>query len=149
MSSNDALSDRQMLEKIKDQLDQQSRTLGLRFYLSIATTYIVMFLSVGLASLSLGKAKELSWIVLIPLLCAFLTFYWAWLNYSQTYHKKFAISGSILLVVGALTWAKLSASFPIIICPIQIAIISLVGLLTLSGIIFIFVGLAPSLVKKK
>ncbi|MCJ7515227.1 MAG: hypothetical protein MUO89_04540 [Dehalococcoidia bacterium] len=150
MGSNDALSDRQMLEKINDQLEQQGKTLGLRFYLSIATTYIVMFLSIGLASLSLGKTKELSWIILIPLLCALLTIYWTWLKYRQTYHKKFAISGSILLFIGVPTLDKLLNSFPInSMCPIQIAICYLAALLTLSGIILIFVGLAPSLAKKK
>lgn len=135
------------LRHIQNQLKRQERTAQLRFRLAVASTYIVMFLSVGLASLSLGKGKELVWIVLIPFLCALLTGYWACLKYRQNYHKKLAISGSILVAVGVETLAILLISYPVIICPIQIAAYCLVALLIALGIILMV--LALWLAKKK
>ena len=68
MSSNDALSNRQMLEKIKDLLERQEKTARPRFHRGIAITFIVLTLSILIASLSLGKTIDLNWVVLILLL---------------------------------------------------------------------------------
>jgi len=115
MSNNDALSDRQMLDRIKDQLEHQGKTLRLRFYLSLAITFIILSLSVLLASLSLGKAMDLRWLISILLIGGALIIYWAYLDFNQNYRKSFAISGSILLIAGALTGLSLPtliAMFP-------------------------------------
>jgi len=64
MGSNNALSDRQILEKIKDLLERQERIAWCRFRFSIGLTFIVVSLSVLLASWSLGKTMEPRWFIL-------------------------------------------------------------------------------------
>jgi hypothetical protein len=138
MGSNDALSNRQMLERIKDQLEHQGKTLRLRFYLSIAITFIVLSLSILLASLSLGKAMDLRWLISILLIGGALIIYWAYLDFNQNYRKSFAVSGSILLVTGALTGLALPtliAMFPCIEFKIRI-----IG--SVFAIFLIFSGIA-------
>ena len=64
MGSNNALSDREMLEKIKDQLEGQERAAWWRFRFGIGLTFIVVSLSVLLALWSLGKIMEPHWFAL-------------------------------------------------------------------------------------
>lgn len=146
MGSNDALSGRQMLEKIKDQLERQEKTAWHRFNLSIATTFIVVSLSVLLASLSLGKTMELRWLILMLLLGGVLLWYWSWFEYTQKPRKGFAIAGTVLLIVGCSIWLKLFDPLPCITSAVRIVAGYLIFLLMLSGVILILV---PRLVKKK
>ncbi|MGA7678186.1 MAG: hypothetical protein WCA51_07420 [Dehalococcoidia bacterium] len=138
MGSNDAFSDRQMLERIKDQLEHQGKTLRLRFYLSIAITFIVLSLSVLLASLSLGKAMDLRWLISILLIGGALIIYWAYLDFNQNYRKSFAVSGSILLVAGALTGLALPTL--IVVFPCIESKIRIIG--SVFAIFLIFLGMA-------
>lgn len=141
MSSNDALSDRQMLERIKDQLERQRKTLRLRFYLNIAITFIVLSLSVLFASLSLGMAAELRWLILMLLLGGVLIIYWASLDLSQNYRKSFAVSGSILLAAGVLGWAILLPHlFPFISSLVRIVGGLLINLIVILGVILMFLA---------
>lgn len=124
MGSNDALSNRQMLERIKDRLEHQGKTLRLRFYLSLGITFIVLSLSVLLAALSLEKAMDLRWLISILLIGGALIIYWAYLDFNRNYRKSFAVSGSILLVAGALIGLALPtliAMFPYIESKIRIS----------------------------
>jgi uncharacterized membrane protein len=145
MSSNDALSDRQMLEKIKGQLERQEKTARLRFRFAVAITFIVLSLSVLLASLSLGKTIELRWFSLPLLFVGLLTIYVSLVEFSQEYRKNFIVSGSILLIIGVLTVVLTS---PTLVTPFSFisyqvrAVAGWVGvLLMLSGIVLIFLPL--------
>ncbi|MBN2463757.1 MAG: hypothetical protein JXB43_09205 [Dehalococcoidia bacterium] len=146
MGSNDALSDRQILEKIKDLLEHQGKTLRLRFYLGLAITFIVLSMSVLIASLSLGKTIDLNWFVLILLLVALYVIYWAWLELCQNYRKSFAVSGYILLVVGMLALDALLYLFPFYASLVCIVCYSLAGLIVLLGVILM--SLAPMRIRK-
>ena len=149
MSRNDALSDRQMLEKIKDQLERQEKTALLRFWREIAATLIGVSVTVWLAWLGLGKTTELGWLTLIPLLGGLLIIYWSCLEFRRNYRKSFAVSGSILFVAGVLTLLTLptlAAMFPCIAYRVRIAVVCLVALLILLGSILTF--LAPRCIRK-
>jgi hypothetical protein len=148
MSSNDALSDRQMLERITNQLDRQGKTLKLRFYLSIAITFIILSLTVCFASLSLGMAVELRWLILMLFLGGLLIICWASLDFRQNYRKSFAVSGSVLLVAGVLGWAiLLPYLFPFISSPARIIGVLLINLAVILGVILM--SLAPRRISKK
>jgi hypothetical protein len=149
MSSNDALSDRQMLERITNQLERQRKTLKFRFYLNIAITFIILSLTVLFASLSLGMALELRWLISILLLGGVLIIYWASIDFNQNYHQGFAVSGNILLVAGLLAGLALPvliAIFPCIASKIRI-IGSIFAILSiLSGIALM--SIAPRRTRK-
>jgi hypothetical protein len=148
MGSNDALSDRQMLERITNQLDRQGKTLKLRFYLSIAITFIILSLTVCFASLSLGMAVELRWLILMLFLGGLLIICWASLDFRQNYRKSFAVSGSVLLVAGVLGWAiLLPYLFPFISSPARIIGVLLINLAVILGVILM--SLAPRRISKK
>jgi uncharacterized membrane protein len=145
MSRNDPVIDE--LRDIRNRLEKQGKTLRLRFYLNMAITFIVLSLSVLLASLGLGKAIELRWLVLILLLGGILIIYWARLDLSQDYRKCFAVSGSILLVAGVLGWAiLLQYLFPFIVSLVRIVAGLLVNLALILGVILM--SLAPRRVRR-
>jgi hypothetical protein len=145
MSDNDKVIDE--LRDIRNQLEKQGKTLRLRFYLNMAITFIVLSLSVLLASLGLGKAIELHSLVLILLLGGILMIYWARLDLSQDYNKRFAVSGSILLVAGVLGWAiLLQYLFPFIVSLVRIVGGLLINLALILGVILM--SLAPKRIRK-
>jgi len=145
MSGNDPVIDE--LRDIRNRLEKQGETLRLRFYLNIAITFIVLSLSVLLASLSLGLAVEFRWLILMLLLGGILIIYWARLDLSKDYHKCFAVSGYILLVAGVLGWAiLLQYLFPFIVSPVRIVGGLLVNLALILGVILM--SLAPRHTRK-
>ena len=147
MGSNDALSDRQMLERITNQIDRQGKILKFRFYLSIAITFIILSLTVLFASLSLGKAVELRWVILMLFLGGLLLICWASLDFIQNYRKSFAVSGSVSLVVGVLGWAiLLQYLFTFILSPVRIIGGLLINLAVILGVILMF--LAPRRIRR-
>jgi len=147
MGSNDALSDRQMLERITNQLERQGKTLKFRFHLSIAITFIILSLTVLFASLSLGMAVELRWLILMLFLGGLLIICWASLDFRQNYRKSFAVSGSVLLVAGVLGWAiLLPYLFPFISSPVRIIGGLLINLAVILGVILM--SLAPRRIRE-
>jgi hypothetical protein len=145
MSGNDPVIDE--LRDIRNRLEKQGKTLRLRFYLNMAITFIVLSLSVLLASLSLGLAVEFRWLILMLLLGGILIIYWARLDLSKDYNKCFAVSGSILLVAGVLGWAiLLQYLFPFIVSPVRIVGGLLVNLALILGVILM--SLAPRHTRK-
>jgi len=142
VSSNDALSDRQMLEKITNQLERQEKTLKFRFYLNIAITFIILSLTVLFASLSLGMTLEFRWLISVLLLGGVLLIGWASFDFSQNYRKRCAVSGSVLLVAGVLGWAiLLPYLFPFVSSPVRVIGGLLINLAVISGVILM--SLAP------
>jgi len=137
-----------MLERIKDQLERQEKTGQLRFRFAVAITFIILSLSVLLASLSLEKTIELRWFSLPLLFLGLLAIYVSLIEFSQEYRKNFVVSGSILLVVGMLGWAiSLLYLFPLITSLVRIVVGLFVNLTVLSGGILMF--LAPRHISKK
>ena len=139
------------LRDIKNQLERQEKTGRLRFRFAVAITFIVLSLSVLLASLSLEKTIELRWFSLPLLFLGLLTIYVSLIEFSQEYRKNFVVSGSILLIIGVLTVVltspTLGTPFSFITCQVRIIAGWLGVLLVLSGIVL--VSLAPRRIAKE
>ena len=152
MSSNDALSDRQMLERIKDQLERREKTTRYRNMQNTGFGFMGLAFGAAFGSRASGVSQlawdPLTYGPLLLLLLGLLTIYWAALEFSQNYRKSFAVSGSILLVAGMLGWAiSLLYLFPLITSLVQIVVGLFVSLTVLSGGILMF--LAPGHISKK
>lgn len=149
MSSNDEIISK--LTEIEKRLERQEKTGQLRFRFAVAITFIILSLSVLLASLSLEKTIELRWFSLPLLFLGLLAIYVSLIEFSQEYRKNFVVSGSILLIIGVLTVVltspTLGTPFSFITCQVRIIAGWLGVLLVLSGTVLLF--LAPRCIAKE
>ncbi len=130
----DAISDRIMLEKIKDQLDRQERTTSYLFVFNLGVGFMGLGAGVGITSLA-SKQVDFLGLSLVLLITGALLICWAGLERRQYYRRRLAVTGIVLAVAGVLTIAfPLPCITPMIQQPIG-ALLVLLGaiLMTLAG----------------